>query len=106
MKNFFNKYLTQRNRNIISIIIIILGTIFLINYSFFRPTYINEYIATNIYKEPANSYFDDEKFYNCVIDAYNNENNTSLPYTQSLTDTQLNSIKKLSCRLSNISSTK
>ena len=106
IKDFKNKYLTQKVRNIISIFIIIAGIIFMVDYCLLSPTVINKYIATNIYKAPANSYFDDEKFYNCVIDAYNRKNKTSLPYTQSLTDTQLNSIKKLSCRLSNISSTK
>ena len=106
MKDKLKKIFTQKNRNILAIITIVLGTIFLIYYSFYTPSYINEYIATNIYKAPANSYFDDENFYNCVIDAYNSENKTSLPYTQSLTDTQLNSIKILNCRFRDISSTK
>ena len=63
MKEFMKKYLTQRNRNIISIFIIIFGIGYLINYSLFTPTYINKFIATNIYKSPANSAFDDENFY-------------------------------------------
>ncbi len=106
MKDKLKKIFTQKNRNILAIITIVLGTIFLIYYSFYTPSYINEYIATNIYKAPANSYFDDENFYNCVIDAYNIENGRSLPYTQSLTDTQLNSINELRCLSSHISSTK
>ena len=53
MKNILNKYLTIRNRNIIAIVVIILGIGFIVNYSFFEPTYINEYIATKVYKEPA-----------------------------------------------------
>ena len=106
IKDFKNKYLTQKVRNIISIFIIIAGIIFMVDYCLLSPTVINKYIATNIYKAPANSYFDDENFYNCVIDAYNSKNNTSLPYTQSLTDTQLNSIKTLKCFSSHISSTK
>ena len=106
IKDFKNKYLTQKVRNIISIFIIIAGIIFMVDYCLLSPTVINKYIATNIYKEPANSYFDDEKFYNCVIDAYNSKNNTSLPYTKSLSDTQLNSIKTLRCWSSYISSTK
>ena len=97
MKNIITKIFTQRNRNILSILIIISGLIYLINYIFYTPSYINEYISTNIYKEPANSYFDDENFYNCIIDNYNKANYTSLPYTQSLTDSQLQSIKGLSC---------
>ena len=106
IKDFKNKYLTQKVRNIISIFIIIAGIIFMVDYCLLSPTVINKYIATNIYKEPANSYFDDENFYNCVIDNYNSENKTSLPYTQSLNDTQLNSIKTLYCASRDISSTK
>ena len=93
IKKIFN----QKTRNILSIIIIILGVAFLINYIFYTPSYINAYIATNIYKEPANKYFDDDNFYRCVVDAYNRENNTSIPYTQSLSDSQLGSIKRVEC---------
>ena len=93
IKKIFN----QKTRNILSIIIIILGVAFLINYIFYTPSYINAYIATNIYKEPANKYFDDDNFYKCVVDAYNRENNTSIPYTQSLSDSQLGSIKWVDC---------
>ena len=97
MKEFINKYLTRKNRNIIAIVIIVLGVTFLINYSFFEPTYINQYIATKIYDTPANSAFADQDFYNCVVDAYNRENNTSLAYTTSLSDNQLQSLNKLVC---------
>ena len=93
IKKIFN----QKTRNILSIIIIILGVAFLINYIFYTPSYINAYIATNIYKEPANKYFDDDTFYKCVVDAYNKENNTSIPYTQNLSDSQLGSIKDVEC---------
>ena len=93
IKKIFN----QKTRNILSIIIIILGVAFLINYIFYTPSYINAYIATNIYKKPANKYFDDDNFYKCVVDAYNRENNTSIPYTQSLSDSQLGSIKWVDC---------
>ncbi len=93
IKKIFN----QKTRNILSIIIIILGVAFLINYIFYTPSYINAYIATNIYKEPANKYFDDDNFYECVVDAYNKENSTSIPYTQNLSDSQLGSIKEVKC---------
>ena len=93
IKKIFN----QKTRNILSIIIIILGVAFLINYIFYTPSYINAYIATNIYKEPANKYFDDDSFYKCVVDAYNRENKASIPYTQSLSDSQLGSIKWVDC---------
>jgi Leucine-rich repeat (LRR) protein len=93
IKKIFN----QKTRNILSIIIIILGVAFLINYIFYTPSYINAYIATNIYKEPANKYFDDDNFYKCVVDAYNRENKKSIPYTQNLSDSQLGSIKWVDC---------
>ena len=97
MMEKIKKIFNQKTRNILSIIIIILGVAFLINYIFYTPSYINAYIATNIYKEPANKYFDDDNFYKCVVDAYNNENNPSIPYTQSLSDSQLGSIKEVVC---------
>ena len=99
IKKIFN----QKTRNILSIIIIILGVAFLINYIFYTPSYINAYIATNIYKEPANKYFDNDSFYRCVVDAYNKENSTSIPYTQSLSDSQLGSIKEVKCGGYNVS---
>ena len=97
MMEKIKKIFNQKTRNILSIIIIILGVAFLINYIFYTPSYINAYIATNIYKEPANKYFDDDNFYKCVVNAYNKENSTSIPYTQSLSDSQLGSIKKVEC---------
>ena len=97
MMEKIKKIFNQKTRNILSIIIIILGVAFLINYIFYTPSYINAYIATNIYKEPANKYFDDDNFYECVVDAYNNENKASIPYTQNLSDSQLGSIKKVEC---------
>ena len=97
MMEKIKKIFNQKTRNILSIIIIILGVAFLINYIFYTPSYINAYIATNIYKEPANKYFDDDNFYKCVVDAYNRENSTSIPYTQNLSDSQLGSIKEVKC---------
>ena len=80
-----------------SFILIILGIGIFIDQAFFKPTVINSFIATKIYSSPANNYFTDENFYKCVVDAYNKENSTSLPYTTNLSDSQLGSIKKLSC---------
>ncbi len=45
--------------------------------------------------KPANEYFDDEIFYKVVVDAYNKENKTSLPYEANLTDEQLGTITYL-----------
>lgn len=42
-------------------------------YCLLSPTIINKYIASNIYKAPANTYFDDQNFYNCVVRYYNEE---------------------------------
>lgn len=99
MKKFLKKYLTQRNRKIISLIIIILGVGYLINYSFFSPTYVNKYIASNIYKAPANSAFKDQNFYNCVIDSYNRYLNFSNPisYTTNISNSRLQQMKVLDC---------
>ena len=97
MKNLFKKYLTQKVRNVISILIIIFGLVYIVNYSFYRPTYINKYIAMNIYKSPANNAFTDQNFYNCVIDEYNLKNRTNLGYTTNLSDSQLKTITFLSC---------
>ena len=72
-----------------------------------NPTSINKYIASVASKgAPANSYFDDENFYNCVVDAYNSKNSTSLPYTTNLTDEQLKTITRLSCGYAEITSAK
>ncbi len=46
---------------------------------------------------PANPAFTDYNFYKCVVDEYNDENDTSLPYTTNLTDVQLQTITSLSC---------
>ena len=55
--------------------------------------------------KPANSAFDDQNFYNCVVDAYNEENSKSVSYTTNLSDAQLKTIKSLDCYLKNIIST-
>lgn len=46
---------------------------------------------------PANSAFDDINFYKCVVDAYNEKNETSLDYTTSLNDEQLQNITEITC---------
>ena len=80
-----------------SFILIILGVGIFIYQALFKPTEINSFIATKIYSSPANKAFTDENFYKCVVDAYNYNKGTSLPYTTSLSDSQLGSIKSLSC---------
>ena len=80
-----------------SFIILILGIGIFIDQAFFKPTVINSFIASKIYSSPANNAFTDDNFYKCVVDAYNKENETSLPYTTDLNDEQLKTITKLSC---------
>ena len=90
----------KKNKKKIVIGLSVFLVVFISVFSFINlryPTKINAYIAHVINKgEPANSYFDDEKFYKIVINAYNKENKTSLPYTTNLTDEQLKSIKSVS----------
>ena len=95
----------SKNRAIVLIIILSIFIFFIggVHYNLIRPTKINKIIASK-YKEPANKHFLDQKFYNCVIEEYNNENNASFPYTANLTDEQLGSIKSVSCTNKNVSS--
>ena len=83
---------------IIVLVLMIVGVIgYGINYCFYSPSPINRYIASNLYETPANSYFEDDKFYQCVVDAYNKKNNPNLSYTTNLSDEQLASITSLFC---------
>ena len=90
----------KKNKKKIVIGLSVFLIVFISVFSFINlryPTKINAYIAHVINKgEPANSYFDDEVFYKAIIDAYNKENKTNLPYTTNLTDEQLKSIKSVS----------
>ena len=36
-----------------------------------------------------NSYFNDVNFYRCIVDSYNQDNNTDIDYSTSLTDSQM-----------------
>ena len=97
--------LDVKNKKILTIvfsllIVFILGFI-LIQNAFFKPTKLNYFIASKIYKTPANTAFTDENFYKCVVDAYNRKNNTSIPYTTNLSDEQLNTINELVCMNNN-----
>lgn len=90
---------------IILIISITIG--FSINYVFYEPTEINAFVASKTYKEGVvNPAFDDENFYKCVVEVYNDENGTSHPYTYNLNDDELMSITYLDCSEKKISSVK
>lgn len=52
---------------------------------------------TEVLAAPANSSFDDQNFYNCVIDSYNKEKGTTNATTYNLSDTELGSLTKLDC---------
>ena len=80
-----------------SFILIILGVGIFIDQALFKPTEINSFIASKIYSNPANDAFTDDNFYKCVVNAYNEKNNTSLPYTTNLSDEQLKTITSLNC---------
>ena len=80
-----------------SFIILILGIGIFVDQAFFKPTEINSFIASKMYSSPANNAFTDDNFYKCVVDAYNSENKTSLPYTTNLSDEQLKTITNLNC---------
>ena len=109
--NFIKKHKKKVLIGLAVFIILFLPTFLYINLT--NPTLINKYIASVANKGvPANNAFEDQIFYNAVIDAYNKENNTNLPYTTNLTDEQLKTITKISYSGSNkedsekISSTK
>ena len=97
----------SRRRAITLIVILsfILSGILFINYNMTKPTKLNKIIASK-YNAPANSTFDDQNFYNCVVDAYNKENSKSVSYTTSLSDSQLQTIKNISCNSKGITSAK
>lgn len=63
---------------------------------------LDQTTTNKTYKEPVNKNFKDDNLYNCIIDAYNTQNSTSLPYTTNLTDEQLLTITELECASKNI----
>lgn len=95
-----------RNNKIIYIIFISIILPISMVYIFYKPNNTNKIIKNNIYKESVNSYFDDSKLYNCVISAYNKENNTSKEYSYNLSESELSTIKTLNCSVKGITSTK
>ena len=67
-------------------------------YNLNNPTYFNRLFANVLNNGvPANSNFEDNTFYSCVVDAYNSANGTSKAYTDNLTDEELASITSLEC---------
>ena len=102
MKKRMNKIISLITKNkrkvvLLTIMFLMIFTSAFIYINLTNPTKINSMIASVINKgAPANKAFDDEIFYKAVLDAYNKENNTSLPYTTNLTDEQLSTITSIS----------
>ena len=68
-------------------------------YNLNNPTYFNRLFANVLNNGvPANSNFEDNTFYRCVVDAYNSANGASKAYTDNLTDEELASITSLTCK--------
>ena len=68
-------------------------------YNLNNPTYFNRLFANVLNNgKPANDAFEDNTFYSCVVDAYNNANGASKAYTDNLTDEELSSITSLTCQ--------
>lgn len=56
--------------------------------------------TTAMEETPANDNFDDLNFYRCVVETFNTTNGTSLSYTTSLSDDELNTITRMDCNSS------
>ena len=69
-------------------------------YNLNNPTYFNRLFANVLNNGvPANSNFEDNTFYSCVVDAYNgNHPDNKKAYTDNLTDEELASITSLYCQ--------
>ena len=102
MKKRMNKIISLITKNkrkvvLLTIMFLMIFTSAFIYINLTNPTKINSMIASVVNKgAPANKAFDDDVFYKVVVDAYNKKNNTSLPYTTSLTDEQLSAITSIS----------
>ena len=74
-----------------------------VTYNLNNPTYMNKLFANVLNNgTPANEAFDDNTFYSCVVDAYNNEFNANKAYSDILTDDELEQIHTLNCSGSGI----
>ena len=96
----------KKTKIILSILLIGIFVPTFIVCAFYKPTKLNKFIASTIYKDSVSDYFNDANLYSCVIESYNSENSTSYDYTYNLSDEQLASIKDVSCKSKNIESAK
>ena len=81
--------LTKKNLLISMGVITICFMFTFLTYNLNNPTRVNKLLASVLNSNPANPAFDDENFYELVIDAYNNQTGSSKAYTDSLTDSEL-----------------
>jgi len=95
------KYSIKNKKSVIMLVIIgAIALFFGLDMAFFKPTVLNKYIATKLYKTPAHTSFVDANFYSCIIDEYNaNVTNESekLAYSSKISDAKLQEITKLTC---------
>ena len=96
----------RRAITLIVILSLILSGIIFINYNMRESTKSIDEISSSKYKTSANKAFEDQNFYNCVVDAYNTENSKSVSYTTNLSDSQLQTIENISCESKGITSAK
>lgn len=82
--------------------VVVLGIIFCalmlgVEYTLNKPTAISRYVYTRDFATSANPAFEDENFYACIIDQYNDDFDTELAYNYKLSDENLAKITHLYC---------
>ena len=95
----------KRAVTLIIILSLILSGLLFINYNMTRPTKLNKIIASK-YNAPANEAFNDQNFYNCIVDNYNSSATKEISYTTNMSDSQLKSVSNLRCENIKIKSIK
>ena len=95
----------KRAVTLIIILSLILSGLLFINYNMTRPTKLNKIIASK-YNAPANKAFNDQNFYNCIVDNYNSSATKEISYTTNMSDSQLKSVSNLRCENIKIKSIK
>ena len=95
----------KRAITLIIILSLILSGLLFINYNMTRPTKLNKIIASK-YNAPANKAFNDQNFYNCIVDSYNSLTPNKISYTTNISNEQLEKIDNLYCQQKNIKSAK
>ena len=83
------------NKIIIISIAIIMALGLFIEYTFYKPTQLNFFVASKIFKSPDKYGFENSDDYKNAVDLYNDMNNSNLPYTTNWTDEQAEVIASL-----------